>query len=131
MTTTQAADVVDKVVEILSQVRHKPDHHLGRPFLTAYQIAIRLNQRYPDLAESLGHRDFIGGKNSGSYTSLTQAVAATLSRTVRDNLDPRLEGAFLSNDLERELRWRNPRGDDVVSSLTGEEDDLSMFRLRT
>ena len=45
----------EKIIEILSNVHYKkPEHHLGRPFLTAYQIAIELGIRFPDEVKVIG-----------------------------------------------------------------------------
>ncbi len=44
MTLWQELDIAEKVIRILRDVPNATDHHLGRPFLTAYQIAIAFVQ---------------------------------------------------------------------------------------
>ena len=37
----------EKIVGLLAEVSYyEPDHHFGRPFLTAYQLAILFKERY-------------------------------------------------------------------------------------
>ncbi len=44
-----------KVVEVLSGVTYDSSHHFGRPFLTAYQLAILVKDRFPDTFSLLGY----------------------------------------------------------------------------
>ena len=42
-------DLEQKIVDVLADVTYaKPDHHFGRPFVTAYQLAILFRERYPE-----------------------------------------------------------------------------------
>ena len=42
-------DIENKVTKILKDAPNAlKDHHLGQPFLTAYQIAIEFEKRYPE-----------------------------------------------------------------------------------
>lgn len=96
-------------------------------YLTAYQLAIKLERAHPGLAESLGKP--VGGAGVGSPDSVAQYLANQL---VTRSSDPgsRVEVAFLSNDEVRDIRFAHPDGSDLVSSLTGTGYPLSLFRLR-
>ena len=122
-------DVENKVVAVLSDVHLVNDyHHFGRPYLTAYQLAIHLHARYPEVAHALGVG--VGGVGTGERTSLAQYLARELSRRIRDNPHHRVQGAFLSNEAVRELTYEDADGQLVTSSLTGTPFDLSLYRLR-
>ena len=116
----------EKVLEVLSSITyHNPDHHLGRPFLTAYQLAIALKEKCPSVFHAFGHP--IGGKDCGDPVTFAQYVAGQMSRRIRNGTLPNVEGGFLSNLTLRNLEFND--GDEVVvSSLTDSQYDLSMFR---
>lgn len=120
-------NIGDIVNQILSVVEDE-GHHFGRPFLTAYQLAIEFADRYPDIFTRLGKQ--IGGAGTGEHTSLAQYLALELSRQIRDNQDYPVEGAFISNRYVRELSY-NHNNEIITSSVTGTGYSLSMFRLRT
>jgi hypothetical protein len=116
----------DRIREILRDVHYyKENHKFGRPFLTAYQIAIEFAQRYPEDFRQIGLQ--VGGEGIGQRNSLAQYIAGQLSRRIDDLAD--FEGSFISNNYLNELSFEN---NDVYvkSSLTDTEYDLSMFRLR-
>jgi hypothetical protein len=47
-------EVENKVLAILSDVHLVNDyHHFGRPYMTAYQLAINLDARYPEVKTAL------------------------------------------------------------------------------
>ena len=118
------------VVNILADVPlNNPDgHHFGRPYMSAYQLAIELERRYPDAYQAIG-KD-VGGTGAGQST-LAQYLALQLSRQIRDRgVQHPVEGAFLTNVDVIDFRFRRDNGDEVRSSLTGTGFDLSMFRLR-
>ena len=127
MSIWQEHDVQGRIVEVLSDV---PDdgHHFGRPFMTAYQLAIEVDRRHPELATALNVT--VGGAGTGVRTSLAQYLAGELSRRILQNPNHPVEGAFLSGKDELEIRYAGPDGNDVVSSLTGSGWPLSMYRLR-
>lgn len=112
--------------EILNEVEYYREHHFRRPFLTAYQIAIKFNQRFPDEARELGFP--VGGEGAGERNSLAQYLAGQLSRRILSGELQGLEGAFISNDNLVNISFNN-NGETIVSSLTSTEYDLSMFRL--
>ena len=46
----------EKIVGLLAEVSYyEPNHHFGRPFLTAYQLAILFKERYPEEFRRFGH----------------------------------------------------------------------------
>lgn len=119
-------NIGDSVNQILVDVEGD-SHHFGRPFLTAYQLAIEFDDRHPDIVARLDKQ--IGGAGIGEHTSLAQYLALELSRQIRDNPDYPVEGAFISNRYVRELSY-NHNSEIITSSLTGTQYSLSMFRLR-
>jgi hypothetical protein len=120
-------DIETKVLKILADVPDSAeDHHLGKPFLTAYQIAIEFAQRHPDAVEALGYP--VGGAGTGQHNSLTQYLAQQLSVRIRDGRIP-VEGGFVSNWHLNDIFFEH-KGAVIRSSLTGTGFTLSMFRLR-
>lgn len=92
-----ALNIEGKALSILEAAgAHAQAHHLGRPFLTAYQIAIAFARRYPRATQELGLP--IGGLGSGQRNSLAQYLARGLSRSIKAGRLPHVEGGFLSND---------------------------------
>jgi hypothetical protein len=120
---------LDSIIrEILSEVEYaKPDHHLGRPFLTAYQLAIEIAYRHPAVASAIGFP--VGGKGTDEHNSLAQYLAGQLSRRIREEKLLDIEGGFLSNRHLRTIAFDHA-GVVVESSMTGGSYDLSMFRLK-
>jgi hypothetical protein len=123
----QQHNIEDRVIEILREVQDD-GHHFGRPFLTAYQLAIEFDQRHHDIVTHLDLE--VGGAGTGEYVSLAQYLARQLSGYIKNDLNYPIEGAFISNRNVRELRYN--RGNEIItSSVTGSGYSLSMFRLRT
>ncbi|MGW4523055.1 hypothetical protein [Amycolatopsis sp. NPDC004378] len=120
--------VLDKVQQVLEDVS-VDDHHFGRRWVTAYQLAILLDERYPEVGAELGLE--VGGAGTGSHTSLSQYLARQLSGLIKAEGDRfPVEGAFLSNEHVASLNFVGPGGATVTSSLTDSGYDLSMFRVR-
>ena len=120
--------IEDKVLSILEQVPESAEgHHLGRPFLTAYQIAIEFAQRYPKVVDELGWP--VGGIGAGQRNTLAQYLARRLSQYVKDHPEGPIEGGFLSNRYLEDISFKE---DELAfsSSLTDSGFALSMFRLR-
>jgi hypothetical protein len=120
-----------KICEALGDVTivNEAGHHFGRPYMTAYQLALKLHRAHPEVAEALGVP--VGGSGNGSRNSLSQYLARELSRRInRAGGDYPIEGAFLSNDDVRSLTYDGPDGETLSSSLTGTGYDVSLFRLR-
>jgi len=120
-------DIEAHILEILREVQYCREHHFGRPFLTAYQIAIIFNQRFPGETRQLGLQ--VGGKNIGERNSLAQYLAGQLSKRILSGEIRETEGAFISNINLSEISLEDG-GRIVVSSLTDTQYDLSMFRVR-
>lgn len=117
--------LLDKVTEILADVDW--DHHFGRPFVTAYQLAIELQHRYPDVVEAIDRP--VGGVETGQRNSLAQYLANQLSRAIKADPSFPVEGAGLWGGHMSELVFVVD-GRPVRSSLVGTPYPLSMFRLR-
>lgn len=130
MSIWEQHDLTTKVVEVLHGVHCNNDqHHFGRPYITAYQLAIELQRVYPDTADAIGKP--LGGSGVGQHNSLAQYLANELSRRIKaQGADFPVEGAFLSNDNARSMTFTAANGDAVTSSLVGTGFDLSLFRLR-
>ncbi len=125
-TLWQKFDMERRIREVLSDPRFDTTHHFKRPFLTPYQIAIALDDRYPSLCAELG-KEF-GGKDTGKHTSFVQYVANQLSRQIEKGVLPDIEGAFLGNLYLKQLSYRRPDDVEVESSNTDPE-HLSIYRL--
>lgn len=113
-----------KVVQILRDLKHA-DHHLGRPFATGYQIAILFKENFREDFDRLDYP--VGGKGIGQEFTLASYLARELSQRIGRREITNVEGGFLSNQRLRMLEF-NDAGESVVSSLTGGEDDVAIFR---
>lgn len=79
MSLWEVHQIEEKIRAILSDVEYyDPDHHFGRPFFTAYQLAIELEKRYPPVVAAIGYP--IGGKGVGVKSSFSQYLARELSK---------------------------------------------------
>ena len=121
-------EISDAVVAILSELpMRSPNHHFGRPYLTAYQIAIELERRYPAAFVALGNN--AGGADSGLPTSVPQRLARELSQRIKHDAGFPVEGADLSTLNISDLNFDRHNGAQLPSSRTRGE-PLSMFRSR-
>ena len=121
-------DLERKIVDLLAGIQYfDPGHHFGRPFVTAYQLAILFKEMFPEDFRRFGHP--LGGEGSGEHYSFTSYLAGQLSQKIKSGEILDIEGSFLSNQRLREVAFTDD-GDTVISSLTGSGFDLSMFRLR-
>ena len=111
---------------ILDVPSREPGHHFGRPFLTAYQIAISFAERFPDDHDLIGKQ--IGGKGTGPSHSLAQHLAQQHSDRIWNGRAAGIEGADLHGTHLKKLGYRSSEGN--VESSTGSSSELSMFRLR-
>jgi hypothetical protein len=114
----------DRLTEILCEFGADDTHHFGRPFASAYQIAIAFAGRYPDLAERIGLP--LGGPGSGKRNSLTQYLAGELSRRIKSGEITHIEGAWLSTLRLHQIDF-DSQGDFL--SVPTPQEVLSMFRL--
>ena len=128
MSLWQQLGIEEKLIQILHDIPDAaPEHHFGRPFLTAYQIAIEYARLFPQDVAQLDVP--VGGAGTGQRSSLAQYLAGQLSRRIKAGTLPRVEGGFLSNQHLDDIRF--DAGDKIIrSSLTDTEYTLSMFRLR-
>ena len=114
-----------RVRDILDVPPREPGHHFGRPFLTAYQIAISFADRFPDEHDLIGKQ--IGGRGTGPSHSLAQYLARELSDRIKKGRLTGVDGADLHGTYLKKLEYRSSEGD--VESSTGSSSELSMFRL--
>lgn len=124
-------DMDTRILAILSDVpiNNPAGHAFGRPFLTAYQVAIEFERRWPDAFLAIGK--LLGGSGSGQHDTLAQYIANQLSRRIRDaHNDHPVQGAFMSNRCVHEFIFDTANGDMLNSSSAGRTADLSMYRLR-
>jgi hypothetical protein len=131
MSDWAAFDVEAKVLEALETVPavNPTGHHYGRPWITTYQLAIKVNELHDDLATSLNLK--VGGAGAGEQTSLPQYLAKQLSTQIKLLGDQHpVESAFLSGVALTELRFKRHDGEPLTSSVTGSGYDLSLFRRR-
>lgn len=114
----------DKVRQILTSVSpSSPDHHLGLPFLTAYQLALEFDRRHHDIVVQLGYQ--VGGKAIGEHVSLAQYIAKQLSQRIKAGKLPDMEGGFLSRQDIVEFSFSGG----IRSSADGAWDP-SIFRMK-
>ena len=128
MSLWQDLKIKDRIVEILSEITYAdPTHHFGIPFLTAYQLAILIDERYSEIRQTLGLP--IGGSGVGEHNSLAQYLAKELSTRIRSGEIQDIQGAFLSNRKLQDISFTYG-SDGITSSLTSSQFDLSMYRLQ-
>lgn len=113
-----------RIRDILDVSSHRDGHHFGRPFLTAYQIAISFAEKHERDMDRIGKE--IGGRGTGLPHSLAQYLARELSQRIRAGRITDIEGRFLHGAHLSTLVYRSPNGE--IESSTGSA-DLSMFRL--
>lgn len=116
----------ERIRTILQNVRYyKPDHHLCRPFLSVYQIAIAFDRSYPAVRQTMGLQ--IGGSGIDEHNSFSQYIALELSRNLGNGTITDFEGGFISNDNLAEISF-NHNNEIIRSSLTDTVFDLSIYR---
>ena len=117
-------DMERKIVGLLAeQANNNVGSDFGRPYVTAYQLAIMFAERYPEDFELFDSRGFpLGGLNSGTSNSLPQYLAGRLAnRSVSQSMG--IEGSFLSSEY---VRGFDSYGELIEPSVP----QISMFRLR-
>lgn len=119
--------IADKILEILDVESIPTGHHLGRPFMTPYQIAIAFKKRFPKTFNDLGLP--LGGKGTSQHTSFAQYVARELSRHIKDgSLSGIIEGGFLFNGFLKDLVFLD--GNIEIESSSEQSYHVSIFRLK-
>ena len=123
MSDWQDYNVADRLREILKGDHYDAHgHHLGRSFLTGYQLAIEYDRRWPQLRADKGWP--LGSAGSGGRASLAQYLARGLSREIRNGNLTDVEGGFLS--LRRaDVRFEGPDG-----AIRPSVNNPAIFRLR-
>lgn len=114
--------IAEKLMRILDVESYDPEHHFGRPFLTAYQIAILFKNMYPEIYVRLNKP--LGGKGTGIHHSLAQYLARMLSQHIKNGSLPNIEGRFLQMNNISCMTFDDFGESVEASSLS----DLSMFR---
>ena len=117
---------VNHLLQIMDRCReYKPGHPLGRPYMSAYQIAICFAREHPDhpLVQELD----VGGEGTGERRSLAQRIARFLSGAAQDP-GSEVDGAFISHQNIAEFSFDNNGTRVRVSDLSGP--GHSIFRRR-
>jgi len=125
MSHWQEYNIDEKIINIL-RAHESQGHHFGRPFLTAYQLAIEFALRHPDIVSCLGKP--VGGADVGRRDSLAQYLALELSNKIKAGDIAQIEGRFLSNQHINDISFKKDR-ETIHSSISGSRLALSMFRL--
>lgn len=116
----------EKVVQILRDLKYD-GHHLGRPFVTGYQLAILFKETFREDFDKLGYP--VGGKDVDQHFTLTSYLARELSQRIKRREIKNVEGGFLSSHRLSKLEFDDV-GEPVVSSLAGSEEDAAIFRYK-
>ena len=107
---------------------YEPGHHLGRPFMSAYQIAIRFQEKYPK--HPLAKKLTVGGVGTGEHKSLAQRIARFLSQAIKNGETMDIEGGFLSHDQIETLSFCHKEASDPVCANPSEKAH-SILRVKT
>lgn len=115
------------LIAILSGVASRPEagHHLGPPYLTAYQLAIELQDQHPEVARALGYP--LGGQGTGQQTSLAQYLGRELSRRIHTGEITQIEGTLFQTCIWPRCR-SSTTVQEIKSSLAGMGFDHTLFR---
>lgn len=117
---------LNHLIQILEACpEYEPGHPLGRPFMSAYQIAIRFAETHQDhpLVENLS----VGGEGTGEHQSLAQRIARFLSEAAQAP-DSVIQGGFISHQDIKEFSFDNNNKEVRVSGLNGPAH--SIFRVK-
>jgi hypothetical protein len=124
-------DLTDTVVEILAGVHCNNEvHHFGRPYISSYQIAIKMERQFPDTVAAIGKP--IGGAGTGQHNSLAQYLSNELSKQSKaQGVEHPVEGALFSNENAAAVTFTGADGAVITSSLVGTDFDMALYRLRS
>jgi hypothetical protein len=117
---------IEELVGILREncPEYEEGHHMGRPYMSAYQIAVHFCRRNPE------HHLPIGGTGVGSNQSLAQRIARFLSMTIRNDEYPALEGSFISHSQLKSMTFTDFENNLINVSTLGSKAGHSIFRVR-
>ena len=128
-------NIEGKIIEILKGARtdNNPklkDHHFGDySYMTPYQIAIRLKKILLNENNGIALKDLgedVGGKDFGSYTSLSQIIARNLSQRCKNDAI-NIEGAFIHVSDAMKLSFKDDENKRIEMSHQSKQ-PLSLFR---
>jgi len=123
-TNWETHDFDGKITAILEDFASEdPGHHLGRPFVTAYQIAIEFDHRHADIVKKLRYQ--VGGSGIGEHKSLAQYIAKQLSQRIKAKKITHIEGALISQRNVQTIRFSTG----IESSVNGAT-GMAMYRLK-
>lgn len=71
-------EVESKITDILRETPHQEAHHFGHPYLSAYQLAIAVDRRWPEVRNALGNPP-VGGLGIGTRNSPAQYLARVVT----------------------------------------------------
>lgn len=115
-----------KLLDILADVDpHDPEHHLGKPFMTPYQVAIFFKEKYQTDFDAIGKP--FGGEGTGQHDSFVQYIAQILTNLAKQE-NSKIEGAFLSRSKLHKLEYKGKEM--PIKSSLGTTWDLTMFRIK-
>jgi hypothetical protein len=127
MSKWEENQIADKILGILDVESIPAGHHLGRPFMTPYQIAIAFKQEYPKTFNDIGLP--LGGKGTSQHTSFAQYIGRELSRRIKDGpLSEKIEGGFFFHGFLKELTFLD--GVMEIKSSSEKSYHVSIFRLK-
>lgn len=114
---------IDKlIINILKNVSSNKykNHSFGRPFITAYQLAILFEKSHSYLATKIVPSGNLGGQGSGSYSSLAKYLANQISSHYDELKVLGLEGGFISNESVSNMEFEK--------NITAVDSGISIFR---
>ena len=118
-------DLNDLIQILHACPEYEPDHPLGRPFMSAYQIAIHFAEAHQD--HPLVRRLEVGGEGTGEHQSLAQRIARFLSEAAQAP-DSVIQGGFISHQDIKEFSFDDNNKEVRVSGLNGPAH--SIFRVK-
>ncbi|HET6711594.1 MULTISPECIES: hypothetical protein [unclassified Amycolatopsis] len=126
MTLWDKLGMDDKLVKVLQEIPPGPDaEEFGRAYVTIHQLAVELDQRFPEVRKQL---DVPLGGGATRHAGLVELLGKELVDKIRRYGDVYpIEAAQLSSVRFREVRLRGPGGRDLVGAS---KTDLPLIRLR-
>ncbi|WP_410565017.1 hypothetical protein [Amycolatopsis sp. cmx-4-61] len=126
MTLWDKLGMDDKLIKVLQEIPPGPDaDEFGRAYVTIHQLAVELDQRFPEVRKQL---DVPLGGGATRHAGLVELLGKELVDKIKRYGDVYpIEAAQLSSVRFREVRLRGPGGRDLVG---GSKTDLPLIRLR-